>query len=183
MTPKEPSKPIAGRILVAKADLLDPNFRESLVFLAEHNPEGTFGLILNRPTGQQLGDVVGETLPKFLQPVPVMLGGPVEKSRIILATFQRIPGTNRFHCTLTLSMDEIEAQLADGTILRAFAGYAGWGEGQLASEIAHDSWLLSDPSPALFDDKLLPGLWLAYASGDERWRTLIPHLPDDPSLN
>jgi putative transcriptional regulator len=67
--------------------------------------------------------------------------------------------------------------------VRAFLGYAGWGEGQLEGELEQKAWQVCTPDVSLFEDRYLNGLWSVFVSGDDRWRRLIQHMPDDPEMN
>jgi putative transcriptional regulator len=78
----EPSSgSLAGSLLVAHPNMLDPNFRRTVLFVSQHDPnEGALGVIINRPLDTQVADLVTETPPAALAEVPVFLGGPVGKS-------------------------------------------------------------------------------------------------------
>ena len=175
---------LAGRVLAADPALVDPNFREALIFLAEHDPGGAFGLIVNRPTGRVLGDLVSDVpLSPAAAAIPLHLGGPVSPGSILVAVFQREPGKG-LRCRLTSDMEEVEPRLdEDGAWVRAFAGYSGWGGGQLEGELQQESWRVRTAHPVLFNPRYLSSLWSVYIDEDTRWQNLTEHLPDDPSLN
>lgn len=184
MLPSEDSAPfLEGKILAADPTLLDPNFKESLVFLAEHSDEGAFGLILNRPTGKTLAQVVKEeNLPEQLGEVPLLLGGPVSTHHILLAVFKR--HGDRISVKMSSGAEDVTPFLNDKEAhIRAFAGYAGWGGGQLEGELIGQSWKVCPPHKSLFDPDCLPSLWTVYANNDTRWQKMTEHLPEDPSLN
>src|SRR5881227_3519627 len=72
---------LAGSLLVAHPNMLDPNFRRAVLFISAHDPnDGALGIIINRPLDKQVGDLVDETPPEGLADVPVFLGGPVGKT-------------------------------------------------------------------------------------------------------
>ena len=80
---------LAGSLLVAHPNMLDPNFRRTVLFISEHDPnEGALGVIINRPLDRQVADLVTETPPAGLADVPVFLGGPVGKSQLMFAAFE-----------------------------------------------------------------------------------------------
>src|ERR1700747_2911953 len=83
------SRSLAGSLLVAHPSMLDPNFRRTVLFISEHDPnEGALGVIINRPLDRQVTDLVTETPPDGLAQVPVLLGGPVGKNQLMFAAFE-----------------------------------------------------------------------------------------------
>jgi putative transcriptional regulator len=176
---------ISGKVLAAAPSLTDPNFRCSLVFIAEHNAQGAFGLVVNRPLGRRIREAAGEaSLPDELLDLPLCLGGPCQPDRLVLALFNRQGAEGEVTCRLDLAPAEMAGAQAPGVAwLRAFAGYAGWGEGQLESELETGCWMVSDPHPALFEDRYLKHLWRLYVGRDQRWRRLVNRLPDDSGRN
>src|SRR5438552_4109844 len=82
------ARSLAGSLLVAHPNMLDPNFRRTVLFISEHDPgEGALGVIINRPLDRQVADLVTEAPPEGLAEVPVFLGGPVGKNQMMLAVF------------------------------------------------------------------------------------------------
>ena len=162
---------------------MDPNFHKTLVYIAQHDAEGAMGLVMNRPLGKNLAEVTaGPGMSEVLSQVPVFTGGPVRPETLLVALFEKV-GTE-VTCRLDAPLEQAEAmvQSGDGWV-RAFAGYAGWSEGQLDGEMTEKAWTVCTPDPFLFNDKLTSGLWAAYLSGDDRWRTFVDFLPLDPSRN
>src|ERR1700745_1957013 len=83
------SRSLAGSLLVAPPNMLDPNFRRTVLFISEHDPgEGALGVIINRPLDRQVADLVTEAPPAGLAEVPVFLGGPVGKNQLMFAAFE-----------------------------------------------------------------------------------------------
>src|SRR5260370_5405950 len=86
-----PEKPrsLAGSLLVAHPNMLDPNFRRAVLFISAHDPDdGAIGVIINRPLDKSLSDLVTETPPQNLAGVPVFFGGPVGDNQLMLAAFR-----------------------------------------------------------------------------------------------
>src|ERR1043165_3475371 len=80
---------LAGSLLVAHPNMLDPNFRRAVLFISSHDAnEGAIGVILNRPLDKQVADLVNEAPPEGLADVPVFLGGPVGKNQLMFAAFE-----------------------------------------------------------------------------------------------
>src|ERR1043166_8037246 len=83
------SRNLAGSLLVAHPNMLDPNFRRTVLFISEHDPSaGALGVIINRPLDRQVADLVTETPPEGLAEAPVFLGGPVGKNQLMFAAFE-----------------------------------------------------------------------------------------------
>ena len=80
---------LAGSLLVAHPNMLDPNFRRAVLFISAHDTtDGAMGVILNRPLDKQVADLVGDAPPEGLEDVPVFLGGPVGKNQLMFAAFE-----------------------------------------------------------------------------------------------
>src|ERR1043165_2509184 len=83
------SRSFAGSLLVAHPNMLDPNFRRTVLFISEHDPnEGALGVIINRPLDRHVADLVTDEPPASLAEVPVFLGGPVGKNQLMFAAFE-----------------------------------------------------------------------------------------------
>src|SRR5919206_4965943 len=79
----------AGSLLVAHPNMLDPNFRRTVLFVSEHEPnEGALGVIINRPLDRPVAELVSDGPPAELADVPVFLGGPVGKNQLMFAAFE-----------------------------------------------------------------------------------------------
>lgn len=165
--------------------MLDPNFRETLVYIAEHDENGAFGLIMNRPMGKTLGEIVdAQALSDPVAGIPVFQGGPVRPGNVLIAMFLTGETEDELVCGLDVSLEQIEGVMERGSgWVRAFVGYAGWGEGQLEGELTQEAWKVCKPDPSLFEQRFLQGLWSVFVSGDARWRLLLPFLPHNPEWN
>src|SRR2546421_6665361 len=83
------SRSLAGSLLVAHPNMVDPNFRRTVLFVSEHEPnEGALGVIINRPLDRPVTELVSDTPPAGLADVPVFLGGPVGKNQLMFAAFE-----------------------------------------------------------------------------------------------
>src|SRR5437870_12596577 len=82
------SRSFAGSLLVAHPNMLDPNFRRTVLFISEHDPkEGALGLIINRPLDRHVADLLSDTPPGRLAEMPVFLGVAVVKYQLMFAAF------------------------------------------------------------------------------------------------
>jgi len=138
-------EPANGVLLVAKPGLGDPNFRQTVVLVTQTADGSTVGVILNRP-GARKHDKTGD---------PVASGGPV-MGEVLLALFraERAPEHAAFHVLkgvyLTMHPQNIDVLLEKrAASYRLFAGFSGWGPGQLEAELARDGWFMLPASEEL----------------------------------
>jgi putative transcriptional regulator len=151
---------LTGKCLIAMPGMGDPRFEKSVVFLCSHSPEGAMGLIANKPLRdvafRTLLDQVNIRATAEARAVPVHYGGPVEPGRGFVlhsADYTAGPGTmaipGGLGMTATLDILE-ELARGQGPSRALFAlGYAGWGPGQLESEILRNDWLTCDAPASL----------------------------------
>lgn len=152
-----------GRFLVASRSLQDPNFAETVILLVEYDANGALGVIVNRPTEVALVDALPELGELRRRKDVVYLGGPVGRDRMLLLvrTPQQPPQSLRVFDRVFASgsLDAVRKSVQRGEPIRAYAGYAGWGPGQLDAEVARGDWFIGPAdSNAVFADR--PGaLW------------------------
>ena len=177
---------LRGKLLIASPALIDPNFARTVVLITEHNTEGAMGIILNRPSGTaveaavpELGDIAGGE--------PVFVGGPVQpEALVLLAEFTDLSAAAWIVvadvglASADRELDELAAAVRRG---RVYAGYSGWGAGQLEMEMEEDSWIVEPPIPSeLFPDDPAH-LWNDVLARKGGRYALISRMPDDPSMN
>src|SRR5206468_533150 len=183
---EEPSsRSLAGSLLVAHPNMLDPNFRRTVLFISEHDPsEGALGVIINRPLDRQVADLVTDTPPTGLADVPVFLGGPVGKNQLMFAAFEWKKGDGvKLSHNVSMAQPSAAPGEKDLVTICAFVGYAGWGAGQLESEVQQNAWLLQKANPSLLKLNRLPNLWFDIMRSLGPWYKMLAAAPDDPSLN
>src|ERR1700730_1274026 len=182
-----PEKPgnLAGSLLVAHPNMLDPNFRRTVLFISAHDPEdGAIGVIINRPLEKSVADLVTETPPKDLADVPVFFGGPGGNNQLMLAAFEWHKGEG-----LKLNKHAMDANGAATSAAEsspsvfAFLGYAGWSAGQLEAEMKQKAWIVQKPSRAALKSDKLSRLWFDIMNRLGAWYRMLAAAPDDPSLN
>src|SRR6266436_1620242 len=180
----ETPRSLAGSLLVAHPNMLDPNFRRAVLFISAHDlNDGALGVIINRPLDKQVADLVNETPPEGLADVPVFLGGPVGKNQLIFATFEWEKGEGlKLNHNVDLEQSSVVAGQKPSSIY-AFVGYAGWGAGQLEAEMKEKAWLLQKPSRSVLKLDRLPKLWFDIMRHLGPWYKMLAAAPDDPSLN
>jgi putative transcriptional regulator len=182
----------SGSALVAAPGLMDPNFHRTVVLIIEHQPAGTVGVVLNRPSEVAVREVLPLWGPHTTLPQALYVGGPVQqRSALCVAALpagmdaERTEGMIKVRGSLALvDLDADPQELAPRLRgLRVFAGYAGWGAGQLATEINRGDWLVA---PALVDDVLAPpetDLWSRILRRQGMPLALLATYPADPALN
>ncbi len=155
-------------------------FRRSVVLVVEHTPDGAFGLVLNRPSESTVGEASPE-LADLVGPEHVLhIGGPVQPNAVTAIGEHSVPGDASKLIVGQVGMVDLD-EPPDLGRLRVFAGYSGWGAGQLDGELEAEAWIVEPAHP---DDPFGEGdLWSAVLErkGDEF--ALLARMPSDPSMN
>lgn len=170
MAEDDPS--LAPTLLVAMPQLRDPNFARSVVLLCEHGPKGAMGFVVNRPTDTRAAEAVAMDPPlRGDSGLRLWTGGPVEQHRgfLLLGTDPGGGDTEQIsqglHLTASLAVlrDLLEAKpdTVETARARLLLGYAGWGPGQLDSELAQSAWLTAPPDPGLVFETAAEDMWEA----------------------
>lgn len=186
----DPNKiPIPGNLLISEPFLQDENFVRSVVLLCEHNSEGSFGLVLNKPSILHLNELVEELA--FLE-AEVFVGGPVEQNTLHFIYF----GEKVLEESIMIGdklwwggdFEALVENLKKGTLsaesVRFFLGYSGWGPGQLSDELSDKTWIICEEK---INEEILDN------SPEELWKVLLKNMggefkvianyPLDPRLN
>lgn len=177
---------LRGQLLISSGGLFDPNFRHTVVLVGEHNADGALGVVLNRV----LDLTVAEALPALASFVsdqePLYQGGPVQpESAVLLADLVDVALADiPIFDTIGFLVGELPLDIEHSVRqARVYAGYSGWGAGQLEAEMEAGSWLV-DPArkedvfteqPDLLWSRVVRRLGPAY----ER----MSRMPYDPSMN
>jgi putative transcriptional regulator len=163
---------LTGKLLIAMPGMGDPRFDRSVVFMCAHSPEGAMGLIINKPTGDlRLKDLVAQLEigdGSCARDRGVYFGGPVEPGRGFVlhssdytSEISTLAVSDVFGMTATLDvLEELAAGKGPECALMAL-GYAGWGPGQLESEILSNGWLTCEASLDLVFGGSDAGKWSA----------------------
>ena len=175
------SETLRGSLLVAAPILSDPNFRRTVVFVAEHGDEGAMGLVLNRPTDTPVGEALPELTRIAGEEQPVYVGGPVATGSVLaIAELDDPSEASELLFGSVGFVQEPDVAVQRG---RVFVGYAGWSAGQLEAELEEESWLvLPAEADDLFSDDP-DGLWSAVLRRQGGPYALLSLMPPDPSLN
>lgn len=181
-----PVQSIKGHLLVAGPSLTDPNFHRSVVLVGEHSEDGALGVILNRSSESTVAEAVPELTEILDADEPVHVGGPVQPSAIVvLADFVDIDRAGALVLdTVGFLPAEVDPDdLGELRRARVFAGYAGWGPGQLDDELADGSWIVE---PASADDVFTStpdALWSDVLRRKGGPYSVLALMPPDPSTN
>lgn len=179
---------VPGTILVADPFLKDPNFMRSVVFICEHQAEGSFGFVLNRKYDKVIGDLINDLDGCQL---PVFYGGPVQLDTIhfihqrpdLIGGGVEITDGIFWGGDFESVVQLIQTERIKPQHIRFFIGYSGWSEGQLAGELDEKSWLTTSGNKRLVFHPDENQIWpeaLKQMGGD--FQQLI-HYPIDPQLN
>ncbi|HYG35396.1 MAG TPA: YqgE/AlgH family protein [Clostridia bacterium] len=179
---------LKGQLLLDSGQLQGSFFQHTVVLICQHDAEGAFGLVLNRATGSNAGDLIAADLPESLKTCPLYLGGPVQPSALTyLLSDAFLPEANVMpNLSLGHSLDtliEVGESFSPTQKLKMFAGYSGWSPGQLEDELKRNAWLTHPASLDLVFDTSPEQLWqkiLRQKGGKYR---LLAQMPEDLSLN
>lgn len=159
-------RPARGMFLIASRGLSDPNFSQSVVLLLEYDAQGALGLIVNRPTGVTLGDLLPDVDELKEREDVVYLGGPVSKNRIVLLMRSgRHPAesgrvfADTYVSSSMETLKQIVATGAEGGTFHAYVGYSGWGPGQLDNELSRGDWHVTPADESMVFDRAPDEIW------------------------
>jgi putative transcriptional regulator len=180
---------LAGSLLVASPTLDDPNFVRSVILVLDHDADGALGVILNRPSDISAGDALPRWADVASEPAVVHVGGPVTPQVVVCLGRLRIGAAPRGWTPLAGPIGAVDldrepdevAEALDG--LRFFAGYAGWGAGQLEAEVRLGGWLIVRAEP---DDAFTAApdtLWSRVLKRQGGDLAMLHTMPLDPTQN
>lgn len=180
-------QPEKGRLLISEPYLPDPNFERTVVLLCEHNTEGSFGFILNKPSVLKVNEVIED----YALENTVYVGGPVQQDTLhfihrndnVINAVQ-IAANVYWGGDLDNLMMLTDTKQIDEKDIRFFLGYSGWGPGQLESELDQDSWIVCNyvTDQLLFDTEPQRMWRKALESMGGRF-SVYSNYPIDPRLN
>ncbi|MCS1411344.1 MAG: hypothetical protein M2R45_04544 [Verrucomicrobia subdivision 3 bacterium] len=183
-----PHVSLQGQLLLDGGKLRGSFFHRSVVLVCQHNPKGTFGLVLNRVMKSSIGELIPEDLPETFKEHPLYWGGPIQPGALsYLHGNSFLPAGNVMdHLNVGHSLEEL-IELANtfspSKRMRVFAGYAGWSSGQLDAELEDDSWLTHPASMDLIFEHDAETLW-HHILGLKDWQhRLLSQSPEDLSWN
>jgi len=182
------NSPKKGWVLVAEPFLNDVYFKRSIVFLTEHNSEGSIGFVLNKPVNFKVNEVITD-FPPF--ECAVSIGGPVNTNTVhyIHTLGSLIP--NSVHVCDNIywggDFETIKQFIRENTIdktqVKFFLGYSGWMPNQLEDELVQNSWLVTNMDPKHIMANDMNNVWTDILQKLGGKYTMWANSPDNPSLN
>jgi putative transcriptional regulator len=169
--------PAAGHLLVATPALADAPFHRSVVYLLEHNAEGTLGVVINRPSSTPVEAALPAWRDLATSPAVLFEGGPVQPDGALC-----LGATTTGVESVDLDGDS-GAVVGEVNALRVFAGYAGWSAGQLEGELEQDAWWVVPGSPADLFTADPEHLWSRVLRRQPPPLAFASTFPEDPSRN
>jgi putative transcriptional regulator len=183
------SKFLQGQLLLDSGQLNGSFFQRAVILICQHNAEGAFGLVINRTTGSNVGEMIVADLPDSLKESPLYLGGPVQPTALsFLHSDDFLPDANVMsNLSLGHSLDtliDIGESFSTGKKVKMFAGYAGWSPGQLEGEMKRKAWLTHPASLELVFNSVPDMLWPTIIKSKGGWKNkLLSQMPNDLSDN
>ncbi len=181
---------LSGKVLIAGPSLQDPNFQRTVIVMCEHTEEGALGIVYNRPSPITVSEAMPALVTSSLAGSRLFLGGPVQTDSLFVIHDDENAGGEELSSGVFFGGDPqllgaLIAHLGQGRGIhvRIFAGYSGWGAGQLEFEMSQGAWIVAplDPEQVLV------------AEGEDGWRQALVDLggryavlaqaPIDPRLN
>lgn len=178
-----------GRLLVASPALLDGNFDRAVVLVLDHDEDGALGVVLNKASAVAVDDALEGWADLAARPEVLFGGGPVEPTAIVALGWATASVTSGVRTPIVdrirlVDLDDDPAlAAADLEQVRVFAGYSGWGPGQLEDEIEQGAWFLVDAEPGDIFTAEPDGLWRSVLARQPGQLRLLATFPDDPTMN
>ncbi len=195
-----PPEHLAGQLLVASPRLADPNFTRRVLLVLDHGPHGALGVVIDRPGGVAVGELLPQWHDLATPPAEIFTGGPVARNALIglvrlkarpssvdggalgLVGWRTLVEADKPVGTVDLAADPADMAAAiEGA--RLFSGYAGWESDQLETEIDEGSWYVM-PAEARDPISADPeGLWRRVLKRQGGALAVVSGFPEDPALN
>lgn len=174
---------LKDHLLIADPTLQGGIFHRSVVFLIEHDDQsGALGFILNRPSGQLVGDFLKGDEFAPISHVQVHVGGPVSQDHMTFAAFWEEDGALKYMTRISAE-DAVMESHRPGRLVKAFVGYAGWDAGQLEGELENQSWIAHQISPELLGQSHGAKLWNRILSRISPFHRLLSRVPENILAN
>jgi putative transcriptional regulator len=181
---QQPAEILQGRLLFASPIMHGGIFDHSVILLSQHSEkDGAFGMILNHPTGQVVGDVLKEPMFHPLRHISIHRGGPVADNNLFFAALWWEAHQNLRIIHQISAEDAIKHHQQPGTLVRAFIGYSGWSPGQLEDELDRNSWIVTEPPMELLGYNHDDTLWATSLRNMSPYHRLLADAPKNPFAN
>jgi len=184
---------LTGSLLVATPMLDEPPFRRAVVLLLDHDEDGALGVVVNQAADVSVRRVLADWSLSVSEPGVLFVGGPVSTDNALalgeladgIADPSALPGWRGCFGRIGLVDLDLPPAAVTGLIgrMRIFAGYSGWGSGQLEGEIADGAWYVVESEPDDVFDLDPAGLWRRVLRRQRDEMAFVSTYPDDPALN
>ncbi|MDX6703658.1 MAG: putative transcriptional regulator [Baekduia sp.] len=178
---------LQGQLLVASPTMADPNFARTVIAIANHDEDGALGIVLNRPSDTEVVEAVPELEGVMDGSEVVFVGGPVQPASIVVLAEFEDPAEAAFLVVggIGLVSDRTGLERLETVTARRriFAGYAGWGPGQLESELEREDWIIEPALPEDVFSEAPVELWAQVLDRKGGQFRLLARMPADPSVN
>ena len=159
-----------------------------MVLICEHSEDGALGLVLNRPGDIEVGDAAAELVPLAGADTVIGIGGPVQPDALlVLGEFDDPAEQAGMQITASVGImgdgRTIDELVEHTDRVRVFAGYAGWGPGQLDAELDRDDWFVAPAGVDDIFDTDAELLWQRVLERKGGHYALVARMPVDPSVN
>jgi putative transcriptional regulator len=175
---------LKGCLLISNGNLFDPNFRQTVLLVVDHTEEGALGVVLNRESEVTVAEAAPPVAVLVGSDASLFVGGPVQpNAAVVLGEFEDPDDASHLiFDSVGLLTGEISTP---GSMkqARVYAGYAGWGPGQLEREMEENSWIVD---PATAEDVFTPepqNLWADVLRRKGGEFKMLARMPFDPSTN
>jgi putative transcriptional regulator len=201
----ESSPYLTGQFLISNLNLVDPNFFRTVVLLVQHNAEGAFGLVVNRPAAYTLGRIFPEFSKNLNPDIPVYIGGPVQREFLFIlhsgfcaarqsgwykkspAATEPAPGVvfepATYDLISRLGEEWDSMPLEDRPRIRLYAGYSGWTANQLERELREHAWFTHTAKPDIVFHPNPETAWKAALSEKGEYYKFVADTEYIPSIN
>ena len=181
-------QPAKGKLIISEPALYDFYFKQSIVLLADHNEEGSFGLIINKPIDVKFNEVIKD-FPNFES--PVYLGGPVKTDNIFVLHKLGDRIDNSFEVMKGLywggSIESIKeliaARIARPDNIRFYLGFSSWEPLQLDNEMKEKSWVVMNSKVSNVFESTPKHMWGEIMKSLGRDYAIWANFPSDPIMN
>ena len=182
-------EPRKGDLLISEPFLADPNFARTVILLCEHNEEGSFGFVLNKPATLRLNELIEDVEERD---DTVYIGGPVQQNTLqfihrhenLIEGGMEIRDGVFWGGNFEQMLAMIDGNLIPKDEIKFFVGYSGWAAGQLKGELELNSWIISrDVSIDQIFNTNVESLWKEVLRTMGGKYKIISNFPVDPRLN
>lgn len=163
--PSDDPRYLGGYLLISDINLMDPNFHRSVVLMITHDDNGAFGLVVNRPSRFTLGELAEGVGGSPAASIPIYIGGPLQQEFLFILHSEFAGSTGSEHIERPADgvvfepatqsvVDYLKEEWsplpeAERPAVRLYAGYAGWGPGQVEGELKSDAWVVLKATPEI----------------------------------